>query len=173
MSLDHGMVNLPLDKRGGGSLDAQIEREVTAEKKRKKRLFAEAKAKFMKAADEAKEALPGLLNNKAWMDAKADSLGISRRYLATMLKEMSEDHPQRLLKIAKDVKRCPSFPALYKSIDGMVVEFSSENEGVVRKSGHDQPLPIGHGSCFWIDCTDEHVWQPYTGDDIKIETNER
>ncbi len=24
--LDHGVVNLPLDKRGGGSLDAQIDR---------------------------------------------------------------------------------------------------------------------------------------------------
>ena len=36
-SLDHGMVNLPLDKRGNGSLDAQIDRNL-------KRIKAEKEA---------------------------------------------------------------------------------------------------------------------------------
>ncbi len=54
-SLDHGMLNLPLDKRGGGSIDAQLDRykadkareeraEVREHSKRTKALRAEVKA---------------------------------------------------------------------------------------------------------------------------------
>jgi hypothetical protein len=36
VSLDHGELNLPLHKRGGGSLDSQIDRHLRAQAKRKR-----------------------------------------------------------------------------------------------------------------------------------------
>lgn len=52
---DHGVLNVPLSKRGGGSLDAQIDRALAAER-REARRQRRAMAQERKAAKAAREA---------------------------------------------------------------------------------------------------------------------
>ena len=55
--LDHGMLNLPLHKRGGGSLDAQIDREL-AKQRREARERQKRDHASRVAAREAEKARP-------------------------------------------------------------------------------------------------------------------
>lgn len=57
--IDHGILNVPLSKRGGGSLDAQIDRHLAAERKAERARAAEATA-ARRAAREAEAARPKL-----------------------------------------------------------------------------------------------------------------
>lgn len=59
MSLDHGELNLPLHKRGGGSLDAQIDRHMAAQR-REARAQQKRDHEARIAAREAEKARPKL-----------------------------------------------------------------------------------------------------------------
>lgn len=59
MSIDHGALNLPLHRRGSGSLDAQIDRHL-AEQRREAQAEAKRIAGQRAAAREAEKARPKL-----------------------------------------------------------------------------------------------------------------
>lgn len=58
-ALDHGILNVPLSKRGGGSLDAQIDRHL-AEQRREARVEQKRQHAERVAAREAEAARPKL-----------------------------------------------------------------------------------------------------------------
>lgn len=95
MSLDHGILNTPLSKRG--DIDAQIDRY-----KRDRGAVATA-ARKAKAAEmrelkgQAKQALAVLKADVALLDAKAAKLGVTRPKLVAQLTDWSKWQPRELL----------------------------------------------------------------------------
>jgi hypothetical protein len=67
---DHGILNVPLSKRGGGSIDAQIDRYLAAER-REARKQARAAAQERKAAKVAREAAGSKFTAATLVDAVA------------------------------------------------------------------------------------------------------
>jgi hypothetical protein len=100
MSLDHGILNLPLAKRG--NVDAQIDaykarQEASAEAKRK---AAVAASRALKA--DAKQALAELLAAPALLQAKADKAGMTRTALIVTLKDWANYSPKKVIKAKAD-----------------------------------------------------------------------
>lgn len=96
MSLDHGILNLPLAKRG--NIDAQLDAykaQQSADAAVARKAAAEAH-RTAKAA--AKIALAALAANKELIAAKAAKLGGTPRELLGMLTDWSKWEPKKLLK---------------------------------------------------------------------------
>jgi hypothetical protein len=96
MALDHGMLNLPLAKRG--NIDAQIDAY-------KAKQAAEAKAARKLAAEEfkaqkiaAKAVLAALLTAPELLDQKAAAAKVSRKELIAAITSWSKWEPAKLLK---------------------------------------------------------------------------
>ncbi|NHZ94619.1 hypothetical protein [Massilia sp. CCM 8734] len=96
MSLDHGILNVPLAKRG--DIDAQLDAyKATAAKAAAAERKSVAKAhRTAKAA--AKVALAELLANTDLIAAKAERIGTTPRDLADILTDWSKWQPARVLK---------------------------------------------------------------------------
>ncbi|MES3022757.1 MAG: hypothetical protein V4857_14360 [Pseudomonadota bacterium] len=97
MSLDHGLLNVPLAKRG--NVDAQLDAykvrlDVLAAAARK---TARAEHAANKAA--AKVALAQLVDMPDLLHAKAITLGVSRKILMDTLKSLATWEPKKLLAI--------------------------------------------------------------------------
>lgn len=96
MPLDHGLLNVPLAKRG--NIDAQIDtykaRQAADAKAAHK--VAVAKRKADKAA--AKVALAELIAAPGLLDAKAEKLGKTRKGVIAILTDWSKWQPARVIK---------------------------------------------------------------------------
>lgn len=67
--MDHGVLNLPLDRRGGGSLDAQIDRHVAADRRSTAARLKAARVRYRDALALAKAAIANV------SDARMADLG--------------------------------------------------------------------------------------------------
>lgn len=99
MSMDHGILNTPLSKRG--DIDAQLDR-----RKRDQAAVATAarKAKAAETRDlkaRAKQALKDILAVAGLVDAKAEKLGVSRAKLVAQLTDWSKWQPANLIRARK------------------------------------------------------------------------
>jgi hypothetical protein len=97
MALDHGMLNLPLAKRG--NIDAQLDaykagqaRDAAAKRKAATALSREQKAAAKVALAEI-QAAPGLMQQKAF------AMRVTPRVLAAQLDDWSKWQPATLLKL--------------------------------------------------------------------------
>ena len=97
--LDHGVLNLPLDKRGGGSLDAQI----TAGSKRFQQAEVEQQRERFKTASQRSDDL-GVQARERWdaaseptKSALAKQMGLTRRKLDVAMERDIKRLPQRAL----------------------------------------------------------------------------
>lgn len=107
--LDHGILNLPLAKRGGGSLDAQIDRwkadTKRAAKAEAKRIAAENKA----ATAEAKALIAALPDDLvARVAARA---GKTPKQMRKRLMADAYWQPQRTLALLKRLTAAPAPPS--------------------------------------------------------------
>ena len=96
MSLDHGLLNIPLARRG--DIDAGIDRY-----KREQAAAAKAKQKAAAAAhrelkEQARVALAELILAPGLLDTKANKLGISRRKLTVLLADWAKWQPAKVIK---------------------------------------------------------------------------
>ncbi|NIL23508.1 hypothetical protein HB991_13435 [Yersinia mollaretii] len=99
MSLDHGVLNLPLDKRGAGNfhkeLDAHLENEKRAASD--KRFLATSNFNANKAA--ALEAFKHISDELVKVESK--KRGMRAASLKKLVRETCSDNPVRALKILK------------------------------------------------------------------------
>lgn len=97
MSLDHGVLNLPLSKRG--DIDAQIDRykhELAAAAIAARKAGA-ARTRELKA--QAKQALADIKAAPGLIDAKATKLGVTRYNLVAQLTDWSKWQPGHLISL--------------------------------------------------------------------------
>lgn len=99
MSLDHGILNVPLAKRG--DIDAQLDRykaeQAAADKAARK---ARATA-FRDQKLQAKQALADILAAPGLVEAKAEKLGVTRAKLVVQMTDWAKWQPANLLAARK------------------------------------------------------------------------
>lgn len=95
MALDHGMLNVPLDKRG--NFQKELDDHLTSEGKRKKKEFQDAKFLNEQARKEAWR-LYGLID-EALLSAEAQRRGMKMRELREVIRSLCNDRPRAALKV--------------------------------------------------------------------------
>lgn len=101
MALDHGILNLPQNKRGGKDIHVEIA-EFSAQQRAERseaRWVAKDNYKTDKAA--ALEAINNV--DSGLLKAQAEKRGMKPRELLKLLKEMCNDKPKSALKIINDL----------------------------------------------------------------------
>lgn len=95
MALDHGMLNVPLDKRG--NFQKELDDHLASEDKRKKKEFQDAKFLNEQARKEAWR-LYGLID-EALLSAEAQRRGMKMRELREVIRSLCNDRPRAALKV--------------------------------------------------------------------------
>lgn len=97
MALDHGILNLPITKRGNGDFHKELDAHLKSEKRiaADKRFVAASNFKANKAA--ALEAFNHI--NAALLKAEAKKRGVKAISLKKIIRETCSDKPVRALKI--------------------------------------------------------------------------
>lgn len=95
--MDHGILNVPLAKRG--NIDAQIDAYKAEQQKKANadRKEAVARNKVLKA--DAKVALAEIVSTAGLIDLKAEKLGVSRKDLIDQLDDWAKWRPAKLIKL--------------------------------------------------------------------------
>lgn len=98
MSLDHGILNLPLSKRG--NIDAQIDAHKASQARSEAAKRKEIAAAFKADKALAKAALAQILAMPKLIEAKAESFGVKRADLVKQLEGWSKWEPKRLIALS-------------------------------------------------------------------------
>jgi hypothetical protein len=99
--LDHGILNLPLAKRGNidRDIDRDIDRYKAAQAKSSELSRKAAVAQFKADKDAANAALLAIIGTDGLIDAKAAKMCVSRNRLLSLLHDWSKWEPKRLIKL--------------------------------------------------------------------------
>ena len=101
MALDHGILNIPLKKRGGKDIHTEIA-EYNAQQ-REERSETRWLAKEIYKTDKA-AALEAINNvNRDLLKAQAEKRGMKPRELLKLLKDMCNDKPKSALKVINEL----------------------------------------------------------------------
>ncbi|MEG6001057.1 hypothetical protein ABK923_15355 [Enterobacter hormaechei] len=95
MALDHGMLNVPLDKRG--NFHKELDDHLASEQKRKKKQFQDAKFLNEQARKEAWKAYEQI--DEALLFAEANRRGMKMRELREVIRGLCNDRPKAALKV--------------------------------------------------------------------------
>ena len=95
MALDHGMLNVPLDKRG--DFHKELDDHLDSERKRKKKEFQDAKFLNEKARKEAWRVYEQI--DEALLFAEATRRGMKMRELREVIRGLCNDRPKAALKV--------------------------------------------------------------------------
>ena len=95
MALDHGMLNLPLDKRG--NFHKELDDHLKSEQKKKKAAFDAAKASNEEARKEAWRQYK--LIDEVLLFAEANKRGMKSRELREIVHSLCNDRPRAALKV--------------------------------------------------------------------------
>jgi len=101
MALDHGILNLPLNKRGLGNIDAEIDRFNKQQREAKAEAMWVAKDNYKTNKAAALEALKQI--DSTLLKAQADKRNMKPRELLKLVKEMCNDKPKVALKVIQDL----------------------------------------------------------------------
>ena len=95
MAFDHGILNIPISKRG--NFHKELDKHLSFQRKAKKDEFDAAKASFEEAKKEAMERYK-LIDNSLLL-SEAHRRGINPHELRTILRDMCSDRPRNALKV--------------------------------------------------------------------------
>ncbi len=95
MALDHGMLNVPLDKRG--NFHKELDEHLSAEQARKKKEFQDAKFLNQEARKEAWKRYEQI--DEALLFAEANRRGMKMRELREVIRSLCNDRPRAALKV--------------------------------------------------------------------------
>lgn len=98
MALDHGILNLPLDKRSK-KFHAELDQYLAAKRQQERaqqKVISEKRKEAFARSREAKALLQDLKKNKALIKREADRRGVSRACLVDGLESIAELHPHRM-----------------------------------------------------------------------------
>ena len=95
MALDHGMLNVPLDKRS--NFHKELDDHITAEQARKKKDFKDAKFLNQEARKEAWQRYEQI--DKSLLLAEANRRGMKVRELREVIRSLCNDRPRAALKV--------------------------------------------------------------------------
>ncbi|EJQ2008237.1 hypothetical protein FZI51_12555 [Cronobacter sakazakii] len=95
MALDHGMLNLPLGKRG--NFHKELDGHLKSEQKKKKAAFDAAKASNEEARKEAWNQYK--LIDEVLLSAEAHRRGMKIRELREVVRSLCNDRPKAALKV--------------------------------------------------------------------------
>jgi hypothetical protein len=98
VSLDHGILNMPLSKRG--NIDAQIDAHKASQARTEAAQRKEVAAAFKADKALAKTALVEILATPKLIEAKAESLGVKRADLVKQLDGWAKWEPKRLIALS-------------------------------------------------------------------------
>lgn len=98
--LDHGMLNIPLSKRG--NIDTQIDQYKAQQEAAAQKAQAAAASDKKALKAQAKEILAVLLDNKELMAEKATKMGIKKAELVAVLKDWAKWEPAKILRAKQD-----------------------------------------------------------------------
>lgn len=95
MAFDHGVLNIPISKRG--NFHKELDNHLDFQRKAKKDAFDSAKASFEESKKEAMERYKLIDDSKLLYEA--NRRGINPRDLRTILRDMCSDRPRKALKV--------------------------------------------------------------------------
>jgi len=95
MSLDHGILNLPLSRRG--NFHKELDAHLQAEARRKKQAFADAKFLHKEAREKALSLFALIEEDR--LSHHASKRGMTPKALKTLLRELCCDKPATALKV--------------------------------------------------------------------------
>ncbi|WP_248891014.1 hypothetical protein [Citrobacter freundii] len=95
MTLDHGMLNVPLDKRG--NFHKELDDHLASERKRKKKEFQDAK--FLNEQSRKEAWLVYGQIDEVLLSAEAQRLGMKMRELREVIRGLCNDRPKAALKV--------------------------------------------------------------------------
>lgn len=95
MALDHGMLNVPLDKRG--NFQKELDDHLEAESKRKKKEMQDAKFLNEEARKEACKRYEQI--DESLLHAEAVRRGMKARELREVIRSLCNDRPKAALKV--------------------------------------------------------------------------
>ncbi|WP_436852866.1 hypothetical protein [Enterobacter hormaechei] len=95
MALDHGMLNVPLDKRG--NFQKELDDHLASEQKRKKKQFQDAKFLNEQARKEAWRLYAQI--DEVLFSAEAQRRGMKMRELREVIRGLCNDRPKAALKV--------------------------------------------------------------------------
>lgn len=101
MALDHGILNLPLNKRGGKNIHAEIAEYNAQQRAEKLEAQWVAKDSYNTNKAAALEAIKSV--NTELLKAQADKRGMKPKEVLKLLKEMCNDKPKAALKVINDL----------------------------------------------------------------------
>lgn len=101
MAIDHGILNLPLSKRG--NFHKELDEYIAAEKQQKTDGFRSAAASFNELKAKAKEMLSTLDDDLIREDARRR--GIKPAELKKLIRELCSDSPKKALIVMKKFQR--------------------------------------------------------------------
>jgi len=96
MSLDHGMLNLPLAKRG--NIDSQLDAYKRAQAITAKAAQKDVAAQHRMDKSLAKQALAEMITADGLLDARAHKAGTTRKVLVDVLTQWAKWEPKKVLK---------------------------------------------------------------------------
>ncbi|WP_261288345.1 hypothetical protein [Serratia fonticola] len=99
MTLDHGLLNLPLNKRGGGDFHKELDAYIAAEKARKAEAYRANTISFNERKAAALEALKHISGDLLKLHAKR--LGIRPASLRKNVREDCSANPNRAMAAIK------------------------------------------------------------------------
>ena len=95
MALDHGMLNVPLDKRG--NFHKELDEHLAFEQARKKKELQDAKFLNQEARKEAWKQYEQI--DEALLFAEANRRGMKARELREVIRSLCNDRPRAALKV--------------------------------------------------------------------------
>lgn len=94
--MDHGVLNLPLDRRGGGSLDAQIDRHMATERRSTAARLKAARARYRAALALAQAAIANV--SDARMAELGSAHGLTIKQTRAQFVAAATINPERVAK---------------------------------------------------------------------------
>lgn len=101
MALDHGILNLPLNKRGGKDIHTEIAEYKNQQRKEKAEAARMATENYKANKSAALEAISKV--DSDLLKAQAEKRGMKPRELLVVLKDMCNDKPLVALKVITDL----------------------------------------------------------------------
>lgn len=101
MALDHGILNLPLNKRGGKDIHTEIAEYNAQQRAEKSQRSWLAKDIYKTDKAAALEAINNV--DRGLLKAQADKRGMKPSELLKLLKDMCNDKPKSALKVINDL----------------------------------------------------------------------
>lgn len=93
--MDHGVLNVPLSKRGG-DIDKRIDRSKNEQARAREASAKASRAAFRVERANAKRILAAIVDAPGLLDAQAAKRGIKRNELLTLLKGIASTRPAHM-----------------------------------------------------------------------------